>query len=889
MTRPQKPRRGIVILVVLSLLVLFVMMVVTFVIVSARYRLAAESISRQKLFGENYERVSDRVMYDLVRDPREDHVLSPLRGHCLLRDLYGFSIRGQVASSPPAPAPPMLLAGGTSGGQLLQFFASLPSPTQIDGTYNGQVLTFISGAARGVSTRIVEYRAIDPGTGVYSYRFRVLTSKGDGPTTVTPSATDAFVINGRPFSGAGFGYNPNFTVAGATYAEATRLTDEALKPNRIGESQAALQNFVTGGANESYDAADYQNMLLAAVSATKTWPSLHRPDLIAHWMARNPTSWDSLQNPNSVPANWTANTNPSYRDFRRRIVFRPMPWDYPNFTGSNPAFDGATRSAKQIEDAVVWGMVDLDGDGTRETPAYWDVDNDGDGIPDSIWIDPDLPVQSMPDGRLCKPLVAILCVDLDGRLNVNAHGNLAHTTATIAPTTVPLPRGVTSAALPRGQGVGPAEINLNYVIANAAEYLNLVRARYGTDQEPGAAGMDELAKRKYYAYPLNYFSGSLSAFFSPPDLRGEFSFGMDHRGQPFYEGIYSLAPPPGNFPNLLSANPYEFNLEKPSAADAPFAAVELERVLRATDLDAATLYSRLYSLVSTLRTNANARRMVTTHSFDVPVPGVLATDDALTPSPPNPALPLPRSILELLVERLRRNGITASPAQNVAVSTLLSRDLLMGLRLDINRPLGNGRDDAVSGVSNGVVDDYGEAFSGEQVLDAITGAALSPAMSFDHDNDGVTSSDADAYMARQHLARHLYVLAMLLKDDSYTYDANGDGASDAEETARAMAQWAINVVDFRDADSIMTPFEYDVNPFNGWQPMDGNPATDEGGERRLVWGCERPELLLGEALAFHDRRTEDLSTSGTIADPESDPVNDFDKRLRPRGSLFIEL
>ena len=40
--------------------------------------------------------------------------------------------------------------------------------------------------------------------------------------------------------------------------------------------------------------------------------------------------------------------------------------------------------------------------------------------------------------------------------------------------------------------------------------------------------------------------------------------------------------------------------------------------------------------------------------------------------------------------------------------------------------------------------------------------------------------------------------------------------------ARRIAQWAINVVDFRDPDSIMTPFEYDVNPFNanGWS-VDG--------------------------------------------------------------------
>ena len=52
------------------------------------------------------------------------------------------------------------------------------------------------------------------------------------------------------------------------------------------------------------------------------------------------------------------------------------------------------------------------------------MDNDGDGVPDSVWVDLGLPVRATADGRLYKPLFAILCVDLDGRLNLNAHGNV---------------------------------------------------------------------------------------------------------------------------------------------------------------------------------------------------------------------------------------------------------------------------------------------------------------------------------------------------------------------------------------------------------------------------------------------------------------------------------
>src|SRR5690606_19059977 len=49
----------------------------------------------------------------------------------------------------------------------------------------------------------------------------------------------------------------------------------------------------------------------------------------------------------------------------------------------------------------------------------------GDGVNDSVWVDIGLPVQQTEDGRWYKPLVAMLVEDLDGRLNLNAHGREA--------------------------------------------------------------------------------------------------------------------------------------------------------------------------------------------------------------------------------------------------------------------------------------------------------------------------------------------------------------------------------------------------------------------------------------------------------------------------------
>ncbi len=118
---------------------------------------------------------------------------------------------------------------------------------------------------------------------------------------------------------------------------------------------------------------------------------------------------------------------------------------------------------------------------------------------------------------------------------------------------------------------------------------------------------------------------------------------------------------------------------------------------------------------------------------------------------------------------------------------------------------------------------------------------------------------------------------MLLVCDPVDVDLNGDGMPDPEGFTRAMAQWAVNVVDFRDADSIMTRFRYD--PF----PFDGIPQRPE-----VVFGCERPELLLTETFAAHVRRTEDLDTD-LSGDNTLDGDEDFDQRLRPEAFAFFEL
>ncbi|MCC7476036.1 MAG: hypothetical protein IT425_11625, partial [Pirellulales bacterium] len=221
---------------------------------------------------------------------------------------------------------------------------------------------------------------------------------------------------------------------------------------------------------------------------------------------------------------------------------------------------------------------------------------------------------------------------------------------------------------------------------------------------------------------------------------------------------------------------------------------------------------------------------------------------------------------------------------------------------------------------------------------------------------------------RQQYARQLYCLMLLLVDEGYIapWDENdpqlltwmenekkkltaalpsmpaeqADFIVKRKHTCRLIAQWAVNCADMRDSDVIMTPFEYDENPWDGWGcmdrdgnniPLDGDPSTNENGDvtsnqtavldwkqiatnrvrttmtvpapaspvdqtRGVVWGAERPELLITETLAFHDRRTEDLESRDTNG---HDKVNgsstsrykdiDLDQSLRPVGSAFVEV
>ncbi len=195
----------------------------------------------------------------------------------------------------------------------------------VDGYYNGCVITIVDGSsARGRRFRVVDYFAHSLGLNPMppyplptQHKFRVMPiAISSESSNIRPVAGDRVLLNGRPFNGTGFGYGSS------TSGTTPKLNPAyALQPNQLLQTNAAqLASFVAGDADESYDAVDFQNMALAGIIPTSTSiapdgvvvvPSFHRPELVYYWGINSSTSLD-------------------------RAIMRPMPWDHPDFDGSNP-------------------------------------------------------------------------------------------------------------------------------------------------------------------------------------------------------------------------------------------------------------------------------------------------------------------------------------------------------------------------------------------------------------------------------------------------------------------------------------------------------------------------------------------------------------------------
>lgn len=718
-----RQRRGVLLLVVLSMLVLFLLLGTTFVIIANSYRQSAKTIERTHETSLQPGDRLDRALQQILCDTNNPH--SSIRYHSLLRDVYGtdgfvahvyagtpetsvsgnstraFNINGNdlnnigdgfsgpqvfttninaadfasryADASGPSTGPNYL---GPTNGQFIDIYiqddmgldgsALLAVPanniglrseyvvnletnaeglttnhrlSRTGGYYNGCLLTVLEGPAKGQTTRIVQYDYFvrnpfnpDNNTNVNIARFRVMAfSRSDGSPLqlgVNPAGfnnqppaepndlitvrdtgnpvgqingNDPFygvriMVNGRPYNGAGVGYNPfagiadpklNAVEAGqSTFSGEWIGIEPALAPNSRYFQPSAMHFFTAaagtpyenagynpprdpfydnpsaaytplnngaasnyalypggGGSDESYDAADFQNMFLALQSLQPRprarlassqprpaplslndpeaanlinqqfdvrldldgvpIPSFHRPALVNYWFHRlykAPWLVAAVGDPQErvraiiAPIDTIGTSQPAVAAqivaIKRKISLRPLREDHPNFDGSNPEsiYQGRFTMAdiSRMVDQKETTNPGQEGDDEITFPYWeatgpWDVDNDNDGVPDSIWVDLGDPVQELGDGRLYKPLYAILIEDMDGRLNLNAHGSQDHLVdADLDPSydldggaNFNLPSGSRFSSgvlqstnqLPAGSGWGPGDTSLRPILS----------------------------------------------------------------------------------------------------------------------------------------------------------------------------------------------------------------------------------------------------------------------------------------------------------------------------------------------------------------------------------------------------------------------------------------
>lgn len=157
---------------------------------------------------------------------------------------------------------------------------------------------------------------------------------------------------------------------------------------------------------------------------------------------------------------------------------------------------------------------------------------------------------------------------------------------------------------------------------------------------------------------------------------------------------------------------------------------------------------------------------------------------------------------------------------------------------------------------------------------------------------------------RQWLARDIYVMLYLMGgacDSTSSVDHTGSAIGQngylksnaanelyTDEQMEQMARFAVNLVDAQDKDRVSTRFEYDKDLSNGWN-LDDNPYTPNTAissepdplgatDRAEVWGVERQELTVSEALIFQTVAEDPSNGLGGMGDSSNTEHDDNEER-----------
>lgn len=808
-------RRGVLLLVVLSMLTLFLLLGVTFIVLASR----ARTVSKAYLQLADQQQQSAETLRPMVREAalqviRGTRKQSALKNHDLLGDRFPPSTSNDDNT--------VLGVTAKADYQLIELELDQPVSTQDTGC----VLGFVTGkklpleqslpaVVQNTATRIVD---VDVANQTVTIPWPVGLVEGQEDRLRQKKVR----INGRDFSGTGTGSNKhrqNWALPGG----------ELLSP--------------PVGMHEDYDAIDQDNAALAEVDLSIS--SYDSRKSINYWLDwykdqrglsdRNAAEDSVYELLLSNPLSLSGVQLQIVKEIRRASS-RPFAYDHIFVPGED--FSGKPFSSARTFFSLLRGETGFD------------VDSDGDGQPDSIWVDFGREAFRLPDRTLVKPLVAIRCIDLGGRINLNVHGSLAHSQGKkpsvgnailIDGNSQNVPEATDQ---PVGLGYGPADVRLDTVLNGSqigsvfqgrsadvsliqgngiSRRLRGVRGRYGGGSKtPGSNDQNDRTWQDSIAGLL------------PSDYSSRYAIGLDRRGHPLFLNWDSSCNDAVNSPyelNLFEHNdctPYDPLVQTSGAEnDQPFTAAEMESLFRLRDADNASLLpQRLLAMF--IDSDSEVLQLLTTASWDTPA--IIGSIPTLTENSSN-----------LEVKR--------------------------GLKLNLNRPFGNGTDDD----GDGAIDDPNET-SDPYFSSNGSGWKLTKGESIGTGPRPQPGPNVAGLRARQIMANNLFDLLLNLRDTA--------GLGNSAISKRELAQWAVNVVDYIDADAIMTPFRYE----------DGNV------DQNVVWGCENPDLIITETLAFHDRAIADTDDDDGPDDDPGDPGqktpssdSDFDQIRVPQGSLFVEL
>ncbi|MBR4976803.1 MAG: hypothetical protein IKY61_07075, partial [Thermoguttaceae bacterium] len=186
--------------------------------------------------------------------------------------------------------------------------------------------------------------------------------------------------------------------------------------------------------NPSYTAPDHRSPFLAYYAQPvrpslggeipTITPSFHRPSLFNaliqpmipdasgnNWLSYLTVYRNAYANAN-VPDEF--NVDSALVALMRKLTPRPLPLDHWKFDGGNDRLrygvDGNVQNPEDLAQALA------------STNQAFDVDNDGDGFREGVWVSSGIPVRVDEHGTPYATMFSYTILDLDGRINVNAAG-----------------------------------------------------------------------------------------------------------------------------------------------------------------------------------------------------------------------------------------------------------------------------------------------------------------------------------------------------------------------------------------------------------------------------------------------------------------------------------